>query len=36
MSKTSKAAKRIEALKQWMQENKFPKVKPTTTYSNGK
>lgn len=31
MAKTTKSAKRIECLKAWMQENKFPKVKLTTS-----
>lgn len=31
MSKTSKAAARIECLKQWMIQQKLPKVKPSNT-----
>lgn len=31
MSKTTKSTPRINCLKAWMTENKFPKVKLTTT-----
>lgn len=39
MSKTTRAASKIACLKAWMTENKFPKVKLTTSNtpkSNGK
>lgn len=31
MAKTSKATVKINCLKAWMTENKFPKIKLTTT-----
>jgi len=31
MAKTSKAAKRIECLKQWMIQQKLPKIKLSTS-----